>query len=123
MLTLSGTASAANYQAALRSVQFSSTSEDPTAGGTANTRSIAFLVNDGTLDSNPVRRDITLTVLNDAPLAFADSATAVEAGGVGNSTAGTNPAGNVLTNDTDVDTGDTKTVSGVAAGVVGSAST
>ncbi|MFN9539525.1 MAG: cadherin domain-containing protein [Planctomycetota bacterium] len=123
VLTLSGTASAANYQAALRSVQFSSTSEDPTAGGTANTRSIAFLVNDGTLDSNPVRRDITLTVLNDAPLAFADSATAVEAGGVGNSTAGTNPAGNVLTNDTDVDTGDTKTVSGVAAGVVGSAST
>ncbi|MFN9539180.1 MAG: beta strand repeat-containing protein, partial [Planctomycetota bacterium] len=68
VLTLSGTASAANYQAALRSVQFSSTSEDPTAGGTANTRSIAFLVNDGTLDSNPIRRDIALTALNDAPV-------------------------------------------------------
>ncbi len=40
-----------------------------------------------------------------------------------NGTAGTDPTGNVLTNDTDVDAGDTKTVSGVAAGVVGSAST
>ncbi|MFN9435559.1 MAG: beta strand repeat-containing protein, partial [Planctomycetota bacterium] len=68
VLTLTGASSAANYQAALRSVQFSSTSEDPTAGGTANTRSIAFLVNDGTLDSNPIRRDIALTALNDAPV-------------------------------------------------------
>jgi VCBS repeat-containing protein len=49
---------------------------------------------------------------------------AVEAGGVANGTAGTNPSGNVLTNDTDVDTGDTKAVSavsGTAAGTVGGA--
>jgi VCBS repeat-containing protein len=61
--------------------------------------------------------------VNTAPSAVVDNATAVEASGVNNGTAGTNPTGNVLTNDTDADAGDTKTVSGVAAGVVGSAST
>ncbi len=66
---------------------------------------------------------INLTNVNEAPTAVADTAIAVEAGGVANGTAGTNPTGNVLTNDTDVDAGDTKTVSGVAAGTVGSAST
>ncbi|MFN9969830.1 MAG: VCBS domain-containing protein, partial [Phycisphaerae bacterium] len=66
---------------------------------------------------------ITIQGANDAPTAVADTATAVEAGGVSNGTAGTNPTGNVLTNDTDFDSGDTKTVSGVAAGVVASAST
>ncbi|MFN7333219.1 MAG: VCBS domain-containing protein, partial [bacterium] len=61
--------------------------------------------------------------INTAPTAVVDTATAVEAGGANNGTAGTNPTGNVLTNDTDADSGDTKVVSGVAAGVVGSAST
>ncbi|MFN9987366.1 MAG: VCBS domain-containing protein, partial [Pirellula sp.] len=66
---------------------------------------------------------ITIQGSNDAPVAVADLNTAVEAGGLNNGTAGSNPTGNVLTNDTDVDAGDTKTVTGVAAGVVGSAST
>ncbi len=66
---------------------------------------------------------INLTNVNEGPVAVADSATAVEAGGTANGTAGTNPTGNVLTNDTDVDASDTKTVAGVAMGVVGSAST
>ncbi len=65
---------------------------------------------------------ISVTNVNETTVAVADSATAVEAGGVANGTSGTNPSGNVLTNDTDVDAGDTKTVSGVSAGVVGSAS-
>ncbi|MEJ8823557.1 VCBS domain-containing protein [Variovorax humicola] len=47
---------------------------------------------------------------NDAPVAVDDAANAVEAGGVANATAGTDPTGNVLSNDTDVDTADTKTV-------------
>ncbi len=67
--------------------------------------------------------DVTVTAVNDAPTAIPDALTAVEAGGTANGTAGTNPTGNVLTNDTDIDASDTKTVSGVAAGVVGSAST
>lgn len=50
---------------------------------------------------------------NDTPIANDDTATAVEAGGVFNGTPGVDPRGNVLDNDTDVDSvpnGETKTV-------------
>lgn len=40
---------------------------------------------------------------NDTPQAQDDTATAIEAGGIANATPGTDPGGNVLTNDTDVD--------------------
>ena len=63
---------------------------------------------------------ITISGANDAPIATDDNSIAIEAGGVSNGTAGNNPTGNVLTNDTDVDGGDSKTVTGV---VVGSQST
>jgi VCBS repeat-containing protein len=70
---------------------------------------------------------VTIHGANDAPVAVADTASATEASGQNNATAGVNPSGNVLTNDTDVDTGDTRTVSAVAglsgnvgAGVIGS---
>ncbi len=65
---------------------------------------------------------ITLTNVNETPVTVSDAATAVEAGGTANGTAGTNPTGNVLTNDTDADAGDTKTVTGVVAGASASAS-
>ncbi len=68
---------------------------------------------------------ITIQGSNDTPTAVSDNATAFEAGGLNNATAGTNPTGNVLANDTDVDAvvgGETKTVSGVAAGTLASAS-
>ncbi|EMI21596.1 putative secreted protein, partial [Rhodopirellula maiorica SM1] len=68
---------------------------------------------------------ITIQGQNDTPTAVVDTATAVEAGGSGNGTAGVDPTGNVLDNDTDVDSsgnGETKNVTGVAAGVAGSAS-
>ena len=88
------------------------------SGGTAN----------GGVDTDPTPNTVTfnVTALNDGPVAVADAATAVEAGGVANATAGTNPTGNVLTNDTDADSGDTKTVSaitGTAAGTVGGSTT
>jgi len=62
---------------------------------------------------------LTVRVLgaNDTPLSNADSNTAIEASGVFNTTGGLNPGGNVLTNDTDVDSGDTKSVVGVASGI------
>ncbi|MDP5237888.1 Ig-like domain-containing protein, partial [Uliginosibacterium sp. 31-16] len=64
---------------------------------------------------------------NHAPVAVADTAIAVEAGGTGNGTAGTNPSGNVLTNDLIIDTGEAKAVASVAygstTGSVGSALT
>ncbi len=67
---------------------------------------------------------VTIQGANDNPVGVNDTATAVEAGGVANSTAGSNGTGNVLTNDTDVDSvenGETKAVSGVAAGPSASA--
>lgn len=66
---------------------------------------------------------ITIRIVgtDDAPVAVADTGTAVEAGVA----PGANAPGNVLTNDTDVDAGDTRTVSGVRfgnqSGTVGSA--
>ncbi|MFO0923544.1 MAG: cadherin domain-containing protein [Pirellulales bacterium] len=60
--------------------------------------------------------------VNVATTTVSDAATALEAGGIANATAGTNPSGNVLTNDSDVDPGDSFSVTGVAAGVVSSAS-
>ncbi|MFN9988587.1 MAG: VCBS domain-containing protein, partial [Pirellula sp.] len=65
---------------------------------------------------------VTIQGANDAPVSFDDTITAAEAGGYGNMAAGVNPTGNVLANDTDVDSvanGETKTVVGVAAGAVG----
>ncbi len=118
VLTLTGTATVANYQTALRSITYANSSDSPTGS-----RTISFTVDDGSATSTLATRSIAISAVNDAPIAIADAATAVEAGGVANGTFGTNPSGNVLTNDTDVDAGDTKTVSGVAAGVVGSAST
>ncbi len=65
---------------------------------------------------------ITIQGANDTPIAVADNAVAIEAGGVSNGGGGTNPTGNVLTNDTDVDAGDSRTIVGVAAGNQASAS-
>ena len=53
---------------------------------------------------------VTIDGRNDTPVAVADTASATEKGGVANGTAGSDPSGNVLTNDTDVDSGDTKVV-------------
>ena len=62
---------------------------------------------------------ITIQGANDAPEATDDTATATEAGGVDNATAGTNPTGNVLSNDTDVDAhGETLQVTGVSHGTL-----
>ena len=81
---------------------------------------VTVQVFDGSLTYNET---ITINVgdINETPIAVADNVTAVEAGGTANATAGTNPTGNVLDNDTDVDAGDTKTVVGVVAGPAASA--
>jgi hypothetical protein len=69
VLTLSGSASLANYQAALRSVTFSSTSDDPTAGGNT-TRTVTWVVDDGQSANNTstgVTSTVNITAVNDAP--------------------------------------------------------
>lgn len=51
-----------------------------------------------------------------APVAVDDTTAATEASGVSNGTPGINPTGNVLTNDTDANTGDTRVVTSLRSG-------
>ena len=72
------------------------------------------------------RATLTINILgrNDTPVAQNDTAIAVEAGGLNNGTAGTNPSGNVLANDVDVDANDVLQVTGVRqSGIIGSVGT
>ncbi|QDV70163.1 Bifunctional hemolysin/adenylate cyclase precursor [Rosistilla carotiformis] len=62
-LTLTGSATLAAYQTALRSVMYVNTSEVPDE----TTREVRFTVNDGELDSNTVHRSIAVASVNDAP--------------------------------------------------------
>ncbi|MEM7454635.1 MAG: LamG-like jellyroll fold domain-containing protein, partial [Planctomycetota bacterium] len=62
-LTLTGTATIADYRTALRSVTYENTSDNPDT----STRTISFTVNDGALDSNTVSRNIDVAAENDDP--------------------------------------------------------
>src|SRR5579862_8331962 len=71
VLTLSGSSSLANYQAALRSVTYFDSSDNPSA----LPRTISFQVNDGTASnnlSNVVAANVTVTPVNDAPVVNAN---------------------------------------------------
>ena len=61
---------------------------------------------------------VVTTTPNTAPTAVADTADATEKGGIANGSGGSPATGNVLTNDTDPDAGDTKTVTAVSFGAV-----
>ena len=63
VLTLTGTASVANYQAALRSIAYQNTSEDPATPP----RTVSVTVSDGGLTSNIATRTITVAAVNDRP--------------------------------------------------------
>lgn len=63
-LTLSGTATVAQYEAAIRSIAYSNISDSPDT----TTRTVSITVNDGDSDSNTVTRDIAITAVNDAPI-------------------------------------------------------
>ncbi len=60
-LTLSGSATVAQYETALRSITYHNTSESPSTA----TRTVSFTVNDGQADSNVATRDIAVTAVND----------------------------------------------------------
>jgi trimeric autotransporter adhesin len=64
VLTLSGAASVADYQAALRSITYVNTSDAPNTA----TRTVSFVVNDGTADSNTATRGVSVAAVNDAPV-------------------------------------------------------
>lgn len=70
---------------------------------------------------NQLEQAFTITVSSySVPVAVADTASATEAGGIANATAGVNPTGNVLNND---QSSNTKTVTAIAGGTVGTART
>ncbi|MCP9786370.1 VCBS domain-containing protein, partial [Cyanobium sp. N5-Cardenillas] len=60
---------------------------------------------------------VTIEGANDAPVGVDDVGTAIEAGGILNSSGGSDATGNVLTNDTDVDSNDTPALNGTVVGV------
>ena len=63
VLTLTGSSTVANYQAALRTVAFRADSNDPPA-----TKTIVFTVNDGDINSNSPTKTMAITAANDAPI-------------------------------------------------------
>ncbi|WP_165887082.1 hypothetical protein [Simplicispira metamorpha] len=63
VLTLTGVDTVINYQAALRSITFQSTQENP-----QTSKTISWMVNDGTTNSEVVVRDVAVTPVNDAPV-------------------------------------------------------
>ena len=83
------------------------------------TDGFAYTMHDAAGLTSSATLTVTIHGANDNPVAVDDSASATEAGGVSNGTAGVDPTGNVLTNDTDPDVGDTKTVSAGSVGTDG----
>jgi hypothetical protein len=65
VLSLSGDASVADYQAALRSITYTNTSDNPNT----ETRTVRFVVGDGRLRNDAAGKDIAITAVNDAPTA------------------------------------------------------
>lgn len=122
LLTLTGTATKDEYQAALRAVTYSSSSENPTS--TSASRTLTWQIDDGQ-STNHASKSTTSTIdivaVNDAPLATSDTASATEAGGINNATVATdaNPTGNVLSNDSDPE-GDALSIKAIAKGTTGS---
>lgn len=63
-LTLTGTATLAEYETALENILFENTSADPVE----LTRTLSFLVNDGENNSNTQTRDVSVTAANSPPI-------------------------------------------------------
>src|SRR6476660_3126116 len=66
-MTLTGNDTLAHYQQVLDSVTYASTSNNPTSFGTDSSRTITWVINDGTL-SSAAAATINITAVNDAPV-------------------------------------------------------
>jgi hypothetical protein len=73
ILLLSGSASVAAYQAALRTVTYVNLSDDPST----LPRTVTFIVNDGALTGVPAARTISVSAVNDPPLVITSAGNAV----------------------------------------------
>jgi hypothetical protein len=72
VLTLTGAATVAEYQAAVRSVRFSTVGANPSAAA----REIAIRATDGELQGAPVVRSVAVATVNDAPVLAGGGTTA-----------------------------------------------
>ncbi|RWX12048.1 hypothetical protein EHI45_17795, partial [Rhizobium leguminosarum] len=125
--TLAYSATAADGTALPSWLSFSAStrtfSGTPTAGGTYGIKVTATDL--GGLAANESFNIAVSVPGNTTPTAVADTGNATEKGGVANGSGGVVASGNVLTNDTDPDAGDTKTVTairfGATTGTLGSA--
>lgn len=72
-LTLTGTDTLANYQQVLRSITYQDTSPTPNT----TSRDISFVANDGTVDSSPATKTVSVTTVNDKPSFTASNPPAV----------------------------------------------
>ncbi|RFC66850.1 DUF4347 domain-containing protein, partial [Mesorhizobium denitrificans] len=100
VVTLTGSATKANYAAAIRAITFENTTDNP---GSV-TRDITVTVNDGTTNSSAAHAFITVVPVNDAPVDANETNSVIE------DTTLSVAAPGVLANATDPD-GDTMTVS------------
>jgi VCBS repeat-containing protein len=71
--------------------------------GQTLTETFAYQLTDGGGVTDTATLTITIHGANDAPVGAPDTASATEAGGTANATAGTDPTGHLLSNDHDVD--------------------
>ena len=95
----------------------------PSSTGTVGVR--VSVTDVGGLTTSETFNIVVMSTPNTPPTAVADTGDATERGGTNNGTGGSAATGNVLTNDTDPNAGDTKTVSavsfGATAGTLGTA--
>lgn len=81
----------------------------------AQTETFTVTVSDGTVSVDQTFT-FQVTGTNDLPVGVADTGAAVESGGTGNDNSGSQASGNVLSNDTDPDTGATFSLTGFGHG-------
>ncbi len=74
VLTLTGTASLATYQNALRSITYYNTSDNPNTA----TRTISWVVNDGQADSTTINSKVYIKAVHDAPVATNSTVTVLK---------------------------------------------
>lgn len=73
VLTFNGTDTLAHYQTVLDAVQYSSTSDNPSDFGNDASRTISWVINDGTLNSSAETSTVTVNAVNDAPTVDLDT--------------------------------------------------
>nr|MBZ4203094.1 VCBS domain-containing protein [Methylovulum sp.] len=88
----------------------------PTDSNADNHYDVSVSASDGKGGVTSQTLDISVASVNEAPVAINDEASAVESGGTGNNQQGAVVTGNVLSNDTDSNAADTKTVGAESVG-------